>query len=153
MIPGSGRFPGEGNGIPLQYPCLENPMDRGAWWATVHRVANGQTLMKRLSTQEHTNPRHTYKWKRCGKVKASANFQAGQTNRTSRPSCAHLTSLQLAWHCCPWLSNRNIILTKTTWQPGVLGWSISFLRRGTMLLTSLSPQNLQQTSWLAKNYS
>ena len=39
LIPGSGRSPGEGNGNPLQYSCLENPMDRGAWWATVHRVA------------------------------------------------------------------------------------------------------------------
>ena len=38
-IPGSGRSPGEGNGNPLQYSCLENPMDRGAWWATVHRAA------------------------------------------------------------------------------------------------------------------
>ena len=37
-IPGSGRSPGEGNGYPLQYSCLQNPMDRGAWWATVHRV-------------------------------------------------------------------------------------------------------------------
>ena len=37
-IPGSGRSPGEGNGNPLQYFCLENPMDRGAWWATVHGV-------------------------------------------------------------------------------------------------------------------
>ena len=36
LIPGSGRSPGEGNGNPLQYPCLENPMDGGAWWATVH---------------------------------------------------------------------------------------------------------------------
>ena len=35
-IPGSGRSPGEGNGNPLQYSCLENPMDRGAWQATVH---------------------------------------------------------------------------------------------------------------------
>ena len=39
FIPGLGRSPGEGNGNPLQYPCLENPMVRGAWWATVHRVA------------------------------------------------------------------------------------------------------------------
>ena len=39
MIPGSGRSPGEGNGNPLQYSCLRNPMDRGGWWATVHRVA------------------------------------------------------------------------------------------------------------------
>ena len=37
--PGSGRSPGEGNDNPLQYSCLENPMDRGAWWATVHGVA------------------------------------------------------------------------------------------------------------------
>ena len=39
LIPGMGRSPGEGNGNPLQYSCLENPMDRGAWWATVHGVA------------------------------------------------------------------------------------------------------------------
>ena len=37
-IPGLGRSPGEGNGNPLQYSCLENPMDRGAWWAIVHEV-------------------------------------------------------------------------------------------------------------------
>ena len=37
-IPESGRSPGEGNGNPLQYSCLENPMDREAWWATVHTV-------------------------------------------------------------------------------------------------------------------
>ena len=39
LIPGSGRSPGEGNGNPLQYSCLRNPLDRRAWWATVHRVA------------------------------------------------------------------------------------------------------------------
>ena len=38
LIPGSGRSPGEGNGNSLQCSCLENPMDRGAWWAVVHRV-------------------------------------------------------------------------------------------------------------------
>ena len=38
LIPGSGRSPGEGNGNPLQYSCLGNPMDREAWWATVHGV-------------------------------------------------------------------------------------------------------------------
>ena len=40
---GLGRSPGEGNGNPLQYSCLTNPMDRGAWWATVHGVAQSQT--------------------------------------------------------------------------------------------------------------
>ena len=39
LIPGWGRSLGGGHGNPLQYSCLENPMDRGAWWATVHRVA------------------------------------------------------------------------------------------------------------------
>ena len=39
LIPGSGRSPGEGNGYPLRYSCLENSVDRGAWWATVHRGA------------------------------------------------------------------------------------------------------------------
>ena len=39
LIPGSGRSPGEGNGNPPQYSCLRNPMDRGAWGATVHEVA------------------------------------------------------------------------------------------------------------------
>ena len=39
LIPGSGRYPGEGNGNPLQYSCLENPMDRRAWRATVHGIA------------------------------------------------------------------------------------------------------------------
>ena len=42
-ISGSGRSPGEGNGYPLQYSCLENSMDRGAWWATAHEVAKSQT--------------------------------------------------------------------------------------------------------------
>ena len=42
-IPGSGRSPGEGNGNPRQYSCLENPMDAGAWWATVHGVAKSWT--------------------------------------------------------------------------------------------------------------
>ena len=41
--PGSGRSPGEGNGNPLQYSCLENPKDRGAWWATVYEVVKSQT--------------------------------------------------------------------------------------------------------------
>ena len=45
-IPGSGRTPGEGHGNPLQYACLENPLDRGAWWATVHRVAKSRTGLK-----------------------------------------------------------------------------------------------------------
>ena len=43
---GSGRSPGEGDGNPLQYSCLENPMDRGAWWATVRGVTKSRTRLK-----------------------------------------------------------------------------------------------------------
>ena len=45
-IPGTGRSPEGGNGNLLQYSCLENPMDRGAWWATVHGVAKSQPWLK-----------------------------------------------------------------------------------------------------------
>ena len=68
-IPGLGRSPGEGNGNPLQYSCLENPMDGGAWWATVHRVAKSRT---RLSDFTFTF---------CGSPRPSALAPAGG------PSC------------------------------------------------------------------
>ena len=45
LIPGLGRSPGEGHGNSLQYSCQENPMDRRAWWATVHGVAKSQTRL------------------------------------------------------------------------------------------------------------
>ena len=54
LIPGSGRSPGEGNGTPLQYSCLESPMDREAWQATVHGVTKSQTRLSDDSTDEET---------------------------------------------------------------------------------------------------
>ena len=48
-IPGSGRSPGEGNGYPLQYSCLENSMNGGAWWATVHGVAKSWTRLSNFT--------------------------------------------------------------------------------------------------------
>ena len=50
MIPGLGRSPGEGNGNPLQYSCLEKPMDRGAWQATVHGVAKSRTQLSNFAS-------------------------------------------------------------------------------------------------------
>ena len=49
LIPGLGRSPGGGQGNPLQYSCLENPMDRGAWLARIHRVAKNESQLKGLS--------------------------------------------------------------------------------------------------------
>ena len=54
-IPGSGRSPGGGHSNPLQYTCLENPMDRGSLRATVQKVAKGRTRLKRLSAHKHTH--------------------------------------------------------------------------------------------------
>ena len=70
FIPGWGRSPGEGNGNPLQYSCLEHPMDRGAWWSIVHGVAKSWTWLKWLNTHTHTHThtqgdkRSTFDW--CG---------------------------------------------------------------------------------------
>ena len=50
-LPGSGRSPGGGHSNPLQYSCLENPTDRGAWQVIVHRVAKSQTRLKQLRTK------------------------------------------------------------------------------------------------------
>ena len=49
-MPGSGRSPGKGTGTPLQYSCLENPMDRGARWATVHGVTQSRTQVSNYTT-------------------------------------------------------------------------------------------------------
>ena len=61
-IPGSGRSPGGGHGNPLQYSCLENAQNRGAWWVTVHRVTNSWTQLKHLRTHTGTHGLiHCYK--------------------------------------------------------------------------------------------
>ena len=52
MIPGSGRSPGEGNGNPLQYSCLENPMEGGAWWAAVHGVTKSWTRLSDVTSRD-----------------------------------------------------------------------------------------------------
>ena len=54
LIPGSGRSPGGGHSNPVQYSCLENPIDRGAWRTTIHGVAKSWLQLKGLSTHTHT---------------------------------------------------------------------------------------------------
>ena len=53
LTPGLGRCPGGGHGNPLQYSCLVNPVDRGAWWATFHRVAKSRTWLRRFNMHAH----------------------------------------------------------------------------------------------------
>ena len=58
-VPGLGRSPGEGHVSPLQYSCLKNPMDREAWWATIHGVTKSQTRLKRLTTHARVEVVHS----------------------------------------------------------------------------------------------
>ena len=53
LTPGLGRSPGGGHGNPLQYSCLQYPMDRGAWWSIVHRVAKNQIRLEQLNMHAH----------------------------------------------------------------------------------------------------
>ena len=57
-VPGSGSSPGEGNGNPLHYSCLENPMDGGAWWATVNGVTNSRTQLSDFTFTSMENINH-----------------------------------------------------------------------------------------------
>ena len=82
LVPGSTRSPGEGIGYPLQRPCLENPMDRGAWRATVHgvtRVGHGWTT----NTQEEESASGTaesWGWNTCPSAATLPVVQVGSTN-------------------------------------------------------------------------
>ena len=72
-IPGLGRSPGGGSGSPLWYSLLENPMDRGAWRVTVHRLAKSRTQLKRLSTHVRMGER----WR---------NLMGNRNNKKKNPS-------------------------------------------------------------------
>ena len=61
-IPGLGRFPGGGNGNPLQYSCLKNSKDRGAWWAIVHVVAVSQTRLSGRSEERRVGKECRSRW-------------------------------------------------------------------------------------------
>ena len=74
-IPGSGRSPGEGNGNPLQQSCLENPMDGGAWWATVHGVAKGWTRLSNFTFTFKQRKAYTIAWENKKQKQNGTNCQ------------------------------------------------------------------------------
>ena len=90
LIPGSGTSPGEGYGNPLQYSSLENPMDRGASWATVHRIARSQIWLKRLSTHDMIQQPHFWTYiQRTQQFKDTCTwtFIAAYTQEMEKPKC------------------------------------------------------------------
>ena len=74
-IPGPGRSPGEGNGNPLRYSCLGNPMDRGAWWAAVYGIAQRRTRLKRLSSSSSRELRSHMPYGAAKKFKKKPSFR------------------------------------------------------------------------------
>ena len=88
---GLGRSPGEGNGNPLQYSCLENPMDRGAWWAAVHGVAKNRT---RLSDFTFTFHFHALE----KEMATHSSVLAWRSPWTEEPGGLHCMGLQRVGH-------------------------------------------------------
>ena len=114
-VPGSGRPPGEAHGNPLQYSCLENPMDRGAWRATVHRVAKSRTLLKRLSTRDDSAGSEGF---------CSSNLVVNKV--AWRELLAHFFNLRHYWGWCLWLKlcmEENTNPSPPEWLPGAFQWS------------------------------
>ena len=103
FIPGSGGAPGEGNSCPLQYSCLENPMDRGAWWAIVHGVAElnmteQQTLTHTLShTHTHTHT-HTHRVNCIWICICCEPALLSLCRQTHRPGGGPVSSVWEKWH-------------------------------------------------------
>ena len=101
-IPGSGRSPGGGHGNPLQYPCLENPMDRGVWQAAVHGVTKSQTWLKWLSphaqvlTKEGSVQLLSRLWLFATPWTVACQASLSITNSWSPPN-----SYPLSWWCHP----------------------------------------------------
>ena len=103
-IPESGRSPGEGNGNPLQCSCLENPRDRGAWWATVHGVAKSWTWLKRLSTPGLLN-------------RTQNQDSLGQEGHAQTCSFAHSQDQFVACKAIPLLQKFFLAETHTCFEP------------------------------------
>ena len=103
-VPGSGRSPGGGHGNPLQYSCLENPTDKGAWQATVHRVAKSLTELKWLSTESvETLEDNDILWILCSFASSDASGK--------EPACNARDIIRCGFH--PWVRKSP---WRRTWQ-------------------------------------
>ena len=109
-IPGVGRSPGGEHGNPLQYSCLENSMDKGAWWATVHGVTRSQT---RLSKRTHNVPEPTHHHHPQPISEPLSTATVNMEMPTCPPSChTSLAHLGTGWVSSP-------LARSSGWVPGV----------------------------------
>ena len=118
LIPGLRRSPGEGNGYPLQYSCLKNPMDRRAWWATVHRIAKSWTRLKWLSTMRDT----VFVVRGCPVHCRMCTHGVYLLNTNSTSSHFGVTTKIISWYCQIFLRRPNYPELGTT----VLVWKLKF---------------------------
>ena len=101
LIPGLERSPEEGNGNPLQYSCLGNPMDSGAWWAVVHKVAKSWTQLSDWAAHTHTYT-HTKKPKPVTSNNNNNNYQTGIPDiRNKSDGICHTNPT-----CSDWLAHK-----------------------------------------------
>ena len=145
-IPGSGRSPGKGNDNPLQYSGLENPMDRGAWWATFHGVAKSQTRRKQLSMHVHMYMCiHTHIYINTHKYTYKLPIQAAAaTAAKSLQSCSTLCD---PIDCSPPGSAIPRILQARTLEWVAISFSNSW--KWKVKVKSLSRVRLLATPWTA----
>ena len=120
-IPGLGRSPGGGHGNPLQYSCLENPMDRGAWRATAHRVTKSRIWLKRVGM--HTPRSYDFFLNSKGYCEITYHYESeGISSRTGHPALAHamepLRCSQTSYRGCGYLGRfpREGYASSRTWR-------------------------------------
>ena len=113
-IPGLGRSPGEGNGNPLQYSFLEKPMDRGAWWATVHEVAKSQTWLSSSTTATWGGQKTV-----CDVCERDAVFSTQRNIHTLR----FLAGLDVRWGTIKWFVWNAYIIVGAMTKKGINKWA------------------------------
>ena len=131
-IPGSRRSPGVGNGNPLQYSCLENSMDRGAWWATVHGFTKSGTGLKD-EAGKHAVLRHVLSICFVRRAYTGATCWTTGVKFANQPVCRWGSLLAWRWLACPTatclvsrephMTRDTLGLSETSLEPGVLNLS------------------------------
>ena len=114
-IPGSGRSPGGEHGIPLQYSCLENPMDRGAWQAIAHGVAKSQTWLKQLSLHTHEKYLAEYLYKDTKKKKEDNISKFKNRWIFQKKKMLKLSKWKVWTKILPWIKTKQANKDKIQW--------------------------------------